>query len=54
MHKEWFTAEEITNEINKLNLTKKPKSKTRIQEILKKIEKDEKNNPLFKIPEMSI
>lgn len=49
MHKEWFTAEEITNEINKLNITKKPKSKTRIQEVLKKIEKDEKNNPLFKI-----
>lgn len=49
MYKNWFTADEITEEINALNVTKKLKSKKRIQEILKKIEKKEKNNELFKI-----
>lgn len=48
MYKNWFTADEITEEINALNVTKKLKSKKRIQEILKKIEKKEKNNELFK------
>lgn len=49
MYKEWLTADEITEEINNLNITKKIKSKKRIQEVLKKIEKEEKNNKLFKI-----
>lgn len=49
MDKEEFTAEEITEIVNSLNITRKKKSKKRIQEILKKIEKEEKSNQLFKI-----
>lgn len=49
MDKEDLSAKKITEIINGLNITKKKKSKKRIQEILKKIEKDEKNNQLFKI-----
>ncbi|MCT3198325.1 hypothetical protein [Limosilactobacillus reuteri] len=48
-NKKWFTADEITQEINLLNITGKNKSQKRIQEILKKIAKKEAQNSLFKI-----
>lgn len=47
MKENWYTSQEITDKINKLNISTKKKSLTRINEILKKI-KDTEDPTLFK------